>query len=86
MESRSISGVNMKLILRSSLRNGLLSNTNLFNRKSWDTNSSMRGMDGHGIQSFHGDLFSLVFSSDHFVSSDLSFRRVFLKNLSGFSG
>jgi hypothetical protein len=46
----------------------------------------LRGMDGHGIQSFHGDLFSLVFSSNHFVSSDLSFRRVFLKDLSGFSG
>lgn len=86
MESRSISRVDMKLILRNSLGNSLLGDTDLFDRKSWDTNSGVRGMDGHGIESFHGNLFSLVFSSDHFVSGDLGFTGVLLENNGSFSG
>jgi hypothetical protein len=78
MESRSISGVDVELILRSSLRNSLLSDSDLFNGHSWDSNSGVRRVDSHGVKSFHGDLFSLVFSSDHFVSGDLSFGSVFL--------
>jgi hypothetical protein len=86
MESRGISGVDMELILRGSLRDGLLSNSDLFNGHSWDSDSSVRRVDGHGVKSFHGDLFSLVFSSDHFVSGDLSFGSVFLEDSGGFSG
>jgi len=86
MESRSISWVDMKLILWGGLRNSLLSDSDLFNRHSRDSDSGVRRMDSHGIKSLHGNLFSLVFSSDHFVSSDLSFGSMFLKDSGSFSG
>jgi len=85
MESRGIGGVDVELILGGSLGNGLLGDSDLFDGKSWDSNSGVRGVDGHGVKGFHGDLFSLVFGSDHFVSGDLSFGSVFLENGSSFS-
>jgi len=85
MESRSVGGDNMDLIGGGGLRNSLLGDSNLFDGESGDTNSSVRGVDGHGVQGLHGDLFGLVLSSDHLVSGDLGLGSMFLEDHGGFS-
>jgi len=49
MESGGVCGHNMELIRRSSLGNSLLGDSDLFNGETWNSNSSVRRMDGHGI-------------------------------------